>query len=1119
MESGGSFTSDDDDPGIDVEDDAEGLDNIGSMTKGCGSEKLAMPTPRMDSYRFSMANLEDSQDVELDAILGELCALETQFDREVSHKGPNQILGMVSHSSSGKGPRLSLGPPLPNQSLSGIVNGHQGSTPGQRYISHNRSSSGGTRPKFEIGGLHMDLDGDDHIRSQKEFGLRTDSPDNDSAFSDNVSMLSSESSASSGGVARTDTSSQSMSSQSSRMSLASSPTQAEQAAHIKAEKIKIALEKIREASIKKLFIKAFTADNSAKSLLIDERMTVGHVCHLLAEKNHVVMDTKWAIVEHIPELYMERIFEDHENLVENVLLWTRDSTNKLLFLQKEEKYDLFLNPEDYLLSCSSSEKGAELDDEGKITLLEEFFSSTGVGVPEVEGHLYLKSDGKKAWKKHFFVLRASGLYYCPKGKSKFSKDLSCLTTFEMNNVYVGFGWRKKFKAPTDFGFAIKHPQIQTKSSKYIKYLCTEDERSLYHWVIGIRVAKYGRQIKENYETLVREIVEDDLDTLAHARSFSICSMAKTMTVSPDSSGSPATPDRPDLTSVNGISHQYTQEVIDSENQCNRSSESTPTSTTPTPFEKPRRHGSIARQDSIKSSTSSSSGCMSERSSTGTPTAEQIAFEADFPIGTIKRKPSMTPKIPLTNTTRSIAKQSGEESLNVVSLDNVSLSSSSSSGSSNVGSLGRAAASRLSLRRSHTDDRITFNCITKKLSKKPSSDSLSVNSRVKENEVDDLPLPPPPPELQETLEIDSSSLPLPPPEAFKSSTLSLDSLPPPPPIPPPLDDESSWPSTSSLNSLPPPPSPILDKSEKEERKMWNGPLTEQEVSTILVVTPEVKAAPAVPPKPHSQAIQRRLSEADAIHHNQSLFLNELKQGTYNAHKSQHRPKLNIDCYSSSHEFEDNEFPSDNISPIQNKASPTGSVQSKFQNYFQGRTGGINLQSPSSLDAQSPTSQSSGASGGRKSRIQQKPSPPKRSETTKLTTTTPVRRSSSASSHSQEQTSSTCPPASFLRDLHRVMEKKWKVAQQLSVDHSATPHQILGFRDPCYLPPASADQLQSPTSPPSHHPSHYERPSRSLSQPRHPRKKSPHDETCNSGAAIKRPPPPPPKRSETTHLSRW
>lgn len=48
---------------------------------------------------------------------------------------------------------------------------------------------------------------------------------------------------------------------------------------------------------------------------------------------------------------------------------------------------------------------------------QEFFSPDSVCVPTMEGALYLKSDGKKAWKKFFFVLRASGLYYNPKGKA------------------------------------------------------------------------------------------------------------------------------------------------------------------------------------------------------------------------------------------------------------------------------------------------------------------------------------------------------------------------------------------------------------------------------------------------------------------------------------------------------------------------------------------------------------------------------------------------------------------------------------------------------------------------------------------------------------------------------
>jgi hypothetical protein len=42
---------------------------------------------------------------------------------------------------------------------------------------------------------------------------------------------------------------------------------------------------------------------------------------------------------------LERIFEDHENLVEAMSNWTRDSENQILFTEKSDKYDLFLKPE------------------------------------------------------------------------------------------------------------------------------------------------------------------------------------------------------------------------------------------------------------------------------------------------------------------------------------------------------------------------------------------------------------------------------------------------------------------------------------------------------------------------------------------------------------------------------------------------------------------------------------------------------------------------------------------------------------------------------------------------------------------------------------------------------
>ncbi len=105
---------------------------------------------------------------------------------------------------------------------------------------------------------------------------RADSPDNDSAFCDNISSNSSSDSSGNktNGIVHAD--------------VPVHQRDEDPVAKAKAEKIRLAIEKIKEASIKKIFIKVFSEDGSAKSLLVDERMTVAQVCRMLAEKNHQV---------------------------------------------------------------------------------------------------------------------------------------------------------------------------------------------------------------------------------------------------------------------------------------------------------------------------------------------------------------------------------------------------------------------------------------------------------------------------------------------------------------------------------------------------------------------------------------------------------------------------------------------------------------------------------------------------------------------------------------------------------------------------------------------------------------------------------------------------------------
>ncbi|NXG65894.1 AB1IP protein, partial [Hemiprocne comata] len=280
-------------------------------------------------------------------------------------------------------------------------------------------------------------------------------------------------------------------------------TQEEQEAQAKAEKIKLALEKLKEAKVKKLVVKVHLSDNSTKSLMVDERQVTRDVIDNLFEKTHCDCNLNWCLYEMYPELQIERFFEDHENVVEVLSDWTRDTENKILFLEKSEKYDLFKNPQNFYLANKGKNENKEMNDKNKEALLEESFCGTSVIVPELEGALYLKEDGKKSWKRRYFLLRASGIYYVPKGKTKTSRDLACFVQFENMNVYYGSQHKVKYKAPTDHCFVLKHPQIQ-KESQYIKYLCCDDQATLHQWVTGIRIAKYGKTLYDNYKCAVKK---------------------------------------------------------------------------------------------------------------------------------------------------------------------------------------------------------------------------------------------------------------------------------------------------------------------------------------------------------------------------------------------------------------------------------------------------------------------------------------------------------------------------------------------------------------------------------------------------------------------------------------
>ncbi len=876
-------------------------------------------------YRCSLINLDNTKDDELDAILGELSVLESQFESEI--KGVDKQLDALESSQNKKG-----------GSSSSSANSTSGNNSNDNSNSNGNSNSNNEKKGIVASPpVAVNNGNNEKPQPQQQKAGRTESPDNDSAFCDNLSMLSSCSASSSS--ARTDQSKSS----SSGVSSAASPTSSEDAeARLKAEKIKLAIEKIKEASVKKLFVKVFTADGSAKSLLVDEKMSVAHVTRLLAEKNRVRLDPKWALVELVPDLYMERVYEDHECLVENCLLWKVDSKNTLWFIERPEKFDLFARPELYLLGSSSSQRGDAMEEHSRRELLEEYFSSSGVGAPEMEGFCWLKAESKKSWKRFYFVLRSSGLYYAPKGK-KTSKDLVCLSTFDVNQVYYGAGWRKKYKSPTAYCFAIKHPQIQSKAPKYIRYLCVDTERELHRWVTGIRVAKCGRKMYDNYRAIEEEITHADIDILTSKR-LSVNSPNSLAISSGNTSGNSngnangGSPARTPSSENKSLDSALSSGII-SDVSCasptpfpgiaeESSSENTPVNTMDRSHNHNSSRGGSLSRDS-KSSSSSSSGCLSDRSSSGGPHG---GFESDFPAGgTIKKRPAAAnPRIPLTSTTWGlVGKDSDEENDDE---GGACSGASSDVGGPNVRVGGGGTLLRSAVRQSHSRNNSTVGLQQQQQQRISNSSLESDEGTVKQHRV-----------MAEVHrqpdEVDPLSAQF---ESSMTTSMEESLLPLPPP---PRDESLDRLAASAVEDLPPPPPEIYEEVSNHHR-CQPAPVVRSRPPPAPLG--RVKPTPPLPPS--------------------------LKRGGGSSSSAQSGNvgrRISFD---------------DNVQLI-------GEASSTFMD----------------LPRRSPL-------------------PP------------PCRLYAGAAPQS-----AAAPPASFLQDLQRVMNKKWQVAEKCRQDARATPHHVLGFRD--------------------------------------------------------------------------
>uniref|UniRef100_A0A668AHY1 Growth factor receptor bound protein 14 n=1 Tax=Myripristis murdjan TaxID=586833 RepID=A0A668AHY1_9TELE len=236
-----------------------------------------------------------------------------------------------------------------------------------------------------------------------------------------------------------------------------------------------------------LTLGVYNEDNTSRAVEVPSDITARDICQLFVLKSHCIDDHSWTLSEHLSHLGIERTIEDHESVMEVLSGWGMDTDSRLYFRKNYAKYEFFKKPldffPDHMVSISSETNGMMNHSQ----LIQTFLNSSTC--PEVHGHLHAKEQGKKSWKKFYFVLRRSGLYFSNKGTSKEPRHLQFIAEFTDSDVYTLLSAKKVHGAPTDYGFCVK--SAKCNSARDLKLLCADDEQTRTCWVTAMRLLKVG----------------------------------------------------------------------------------------------------------------------------------------------------------------------------------------------------------------------------------------------------------------------------------------------------------------------------------------------------------------------------------------------------------------------------------------------------------------------------------------------------------------------------------------------------------------------------------------------------------------------------------------------------
>ncbi|XP_060822751.1 growth factor receptor-bound protein 14-like isoform X2 [Bombus pascuorum] len=255
-------------------------------------------------------------------------------------------------------------------------------------------------------------------------------------------------------------------------------------------------------------LRFYCDDDVCYDVIVEHELRAIDLCKVLKAKRSMV-GTNWSIVETWPELGIERVLEDHEDVLavhKEMKTFSAERARKFIFREDCLKYKFFHDPELFLstemidVPTVFAEDWHALD-KTKAALRNYLENEEITECPEIFGLAWIQDRRLNIWRQICLRLRDQELYQAKKISERAFRfvHLSDYAIYKITNA------RKIYSAPFPWGICLRSTSTARKSKTTaergeagLKVIVFHSEKSRTCWLMAMRLAKYGKQLRENY---------------------------------------------------------------------------------------------------------------------------------------------------------------------------------------------------------------------------------------------------------------------------------------------------------------------------------------------------------------------------------------------------------------------------------------------------------------------------------------------------------------------------------------------------------------------------------------------------------------------------------------------